>query len=324
MMVLARALTAEEQEEFNRDGVVCLRSVVSDELVDMLRDAIDEAVRTYGTSPAGYDLTRICDAIHACDLETLAKDSSGQYNVLGLAAAILQSKSRLLVDENIGTSAERGRFVLDTGIADRIAGFRNFSLHGPGPEIAARLMKSSQVRFYDDQIFVKEPGTRERTAYHQDGPYFHLDGDQICTQWIPVDVVSKDISLRYVRGSHRWGKKYRPNVFIAQMEFPGSVGETLPDIESNEANYDLISFDVRPGDMVVHHHLTIHGAPGNSHNSMRRAAGVRYCGDDVRFRHQPAAPVLAHHRHSLKDGDPLDCAQFPIVWPLARNSSQAA
>jgi len=323
-MLNIRDITEAERLTYERDGVVCLRQIVPPALVDTLRGAIDEATRTLKSSPAGYDLTRISRAIESKDLDALIRESGGQYNVVGLAQAVLQSGAALLVDAREGDLSSPGRFVLDTGVAARIGGFREFTLAGPGPKIAAALMGATKVNFYDDQIFVKEPGTRERTAYHQDGPYFHLEGDQICTQWVPVDVVPKSVSLRYVRGSHRWGKHYQPNVFVSQMPFPGSEGEPLPDIEGHEGEYDLISFDVAPGDVVAHHHLTIHGAPGNAHNEMRRAAGIRYCGDDVRYRFRPAAPQQLHHSHALQDGDVLDSEQFPVVWPLANRRDRAA
>jgi ectoine hydroxylase-related dioxygenase (phytanoyl-CoA dioxygenase family) len=321
-MVLAREITKDESAAYERDGVVCLRGVVSPEHVEMLRAAIDDATETLASSPAGYDLTRIRKAIETKDLQSLQEDSGGQYNMVGLAAAVIESNTRLLLDADVRERA--GRFLLDTGVAARIAAFREFTLYGPCPEIAAALLNATKVNFYDDQIFVKGPGTRERTAYHQDGPYFHLAGDQICTQWVPVDVVPREVSLRYVRGSHRWGKTFQPNVFLSQMAFPGSEGEPLPDIEGHEEAYDLISFDVEPGDIVVHHHLTIHGAPGNAHDRMRRAAGIRYCGDDVRYRFRPSAPRQLHHAHSLSDGDVLDSDQFPVVWPRRARRERAA
>ena len=40
-----------------------------------------------------------------------------------------------------------------------------------------------------------------------------------------------------VAGSHRWGF-FKPNVFVSQMAFPGADGDTLPDIDGNEADYD--------------------------------------------------------------------------------------
>jgi len=82
--------------------------------------------------------------------------------------------------------------------------------------------------------------------------------------WIPVDPVTLESgTMLYVRGSHRDGKLYQPNVFIAQTPLPGAQGEPLPDIEGHMDDYDIIHFDVEPGDVIVHHYRTIHGAGGN-------------------------------------------------------------
>jgi hypothetical protein len=94
------------------------------------------------------------------------------------------------------------------------------------------------------------------------------------------------------------------------MAFPGADGEVLPDIDRHEEQYDIISYELEPGDMLVH------GSAGNTTlRQTRRAASLRYCGDDIRFKFRPYAPAQAHFHHQLKDGDPLDCAQFPVVWP---------
>ena len=104
---------------------------------------------------------------------------------------------------------------------------------------AGHNVQSNKINFYDDQVFVKQPKTSERT-YHQDSSYFHFEGDQACTMWIPVDPVSfKSGTIRYLRGSHRWGF-FKPNVFVSHI-FPGADGDTLPDIDGNEADYDIVS-----------------------------------------------------------------------------------
>ena len=51
---------------------------------------------------------------------------------------------------------------------------------------------------------------------------------------------------------------------VSQMAFPGADGDTLPDIDGNEADYDIVSYELEPGDMLVHHHLTVHGSAGNA------------------------------------------------------------
>jgi ectoine hydroxylase-related dioxygenase (phytanoyl-CoA dioxygenase family) len=207
---------------------------------------------------------------------------------------VKSSGKPLLLDK---TENAKGSFLLDTGVAARLREFRQFSLGDAAPEIAAALLDSDKINFFGDQIFVKEPGTRERTAFHQDATYFEIEGEKCCVLWIPVDPVTLESgTILYVRGSHRDGKLYQPNVFIAQTSLPGAEGEPLPDIEGHMEDYDIIHFDVEPGDVIVHHYRTIHGAGGDhSRYQVRRAASLRYCGDDIRFKTRPWAPRQLHH-----------------------------
>jgi ectoine hydroxylase-related dioxygenase (phytanoyl-CoA dioxygenase family) len=96
---------------------------------------------------------------------------------------------------------------------------------------------------------------------------------------------------------------------------PGSEGRDLPDIENNMEKFDIVHFDVEPGDVLVHHYRTIHGTGGNqSRYQVRRAASIRYCGDDIRFTERPWVPRQLHHTHKLKTGDVLSGPDFPVVW----------
>ena len=75
---------------------------------------------------------------------------------------------------------------------------------------------------------------------------------------------------------------------------------------------------IEPGDVIVHHSRLIHGSgPNYTTNVPRRAASLRYAGDDVTYFFQRSAPPQPHHQHSLKDGDVIDCEQFPVVWRAA-------
>jgi ectoine hydroxylase-related dioxygenase (phytanoyl-CoA dioxygenase family) len=209
-----------------------------------------------------------------------------------------------------------GRFMFDSGVSMRSRDFRRFALSGPGPEIAAGLLGGSQINFFGDQIFVKEPGARERTTFHQDAAYFEIEGDQCCVLWIPVDPVTMENgAMMYWRGSHRDGKLYLPNAFVSQASLSDTRSERLPDIENDLEKFDIVHFDVEPGDVIVHHYRTVHGAGGNtSRYQVRRAASLRYCGDDIRFQTRPWAPRQLHHTTRLNDGDPLGGPDFPVVW----------
>jgi hypothetical protein len=322
MTKLARSITKDEILAYKVAGVVLLRGILDLSTVNTLRRCLDDAVRTIGDSPSGYDLSSLTRAAERDDRKALESESGGQHDVAGIVDYIKASGKPFLFDR---TEIGKGSFLLDTGIASRMRPFRSFTLAGPGPEIAAALLESEKVNFFGDQIFVKEPGTRERTAFHQDATYFEIAGDQCCVLWIPADPVTLETgAMMYVRGSHRDGKLYQPNVFVSQTPLPGAQGEPLPDIEGHMDDYDIVHFDVEPGDVIVHHYRTVHGAGGNtSRYQVRRAASLRYCGDDIRFQTRPWAPKQLHHTQRLKDGDPLGGPDFPVVWRRRREQEAA-
>ena len=308
---LARPITPDEVAAYEVAGVVLLKGVFDLGTVNGLRRHIDQATETLRESPAGYDLTAITTAAETNDISALIAQSAGQYDIAGLVNFIRDSDHPLLLENE----AAKGSFLLDTGVAARNQAFKRFCLTGALPEIAAALLRSSRVNFLGDQIFVKEPQTRERTAFHQDAPYFEIEGDQCCVFWIPADpVTAVNGGMKYVRGSHK-GEMYAPNLFISEARMPGSEGELCPDINSNPDAYDVVEFDVEPGDVLVHNYKTIHGSGGNlSRYQVRRAASIRYCGDDIRFRTRPGVPPQLHHVGRLNDGDRLGGPDFPVVW----------
>lgn len=322
MSKLARQITPDEVAAYNLNGVVLLRGILDLSAVNTLRRCIDEAVRTLKDSKMGYDLSALTRAAEIDNQELLKAASEGQHDVAGIVQYIKSSGKPFLVEED---EHGKGSFLLDTGLAARVRDFRRFTLTGPAPLIAAALLESESVNFFGDQMFVKEAGTRERTAFHQDATYFEIEGTQCCVLWIPADPVTlENGAMMYVRGSHRSGKLYQPNVFVSQTPLPGAQGEPLPDIEGHLADYDIVHFDVEPGDVIVHNYLTLHGAGGNhSRYQVRRAASLRYCGDDIRFRTRPWAPKQLHHTQRLRDGDRLCGPDFPVVW-TRRTDKRAA
>src|SRR5215831_18110601 len=84
--------------------------------------------------------------------------------------------------------------------------------HSRVPAIAAVLMATPQVRFYYDHVLVKEGGTRQRTPWHQDQPYYNVDGHGV-SAWIPVDPVPEAGCLELVAGTHR-GPWLMPRTFM--------------------------------------------------------------------------------------------------------------
>lgn len=77
--------------------------------------------------------------------------------------------------------------------------------------------------------------------------------------WVPVDVVDKEVSaMGYVRGSHLWGKSFKPSDFKAESgTFPEVGGIDHSDLEQLDLDRlpqaKIVYFDAEPGDVIVHH-----------------------------------------------------------------------
>ena len=177
-------------------------------------------------------------------------------------------------------------------------------------------MNPKRVYLYEDSVLIKEPGTAEETAFNQDLGYFHLEGESICTVWAPLDHVDHETgSVVYLRSSHKNKKVFKPNWFVVNEPLPDTKGKDLPNIEIDDKKLDLVRFDTKPGDLVVHHALTLHGAGANSSAArQRRAVSVRYCGDDSTYEIRPGAPKKPHHEN-IRTGEPVvDHPDCPLVW----------
>ena len=70
-------------------------------------------------------------------------------------------------------------------------------------------MRSATAQIFHDHVLVKEPGTPKPTPWHQDAPYYFVEGGQTVSLWCPLDPV-REASLRLIAGSHRWDKMVRP------------------------------------------------------------------------------------------------------------------
>ena len=216
---------------------------------------------------------------------------------------------------------EQGRFLSGVDHWRHQEAFREFSCGSALPQIAAALLASDRIFLWEDSVLVKEPGTREATAFHQDLSYFHVEGQQVCTFWCPLDAVDRETgTVAYAQGSHRWPELFSPNLFVSDMAIPGSEGEvcgadpTADRFVSQGYDVPLLRFEAKPGDLVVHHARTVHGATGNrSTTRRRRAISVRYCGADARYFIRAGAPQKPHHR-SVKNGDLLGSPDCPEVW----------
>ena len=313
---LKRPITAEEIQTYQEDGVVWLPGILDPEWAAYLAHGINELV----TDPKGQavDFTNLGLAANAPEavsgFQTRDKWAEGQ-NEWGSPR---QLAGTVLLEDSVQPEVEkRGHYLSITGSWQVSNVMRDVAINSPLPEIAATLMQSQKVFLYDDQVLVKPPCTLEKTSWHQDLGYDNIQGTMVCGVRVPAYAESGDMGLvQYLKGVHKSGKIYKVNFFISDAYAEEDNGLDVPLMDGHEDDFDIVTFAPEPGDVVVHHLASLHGAGGNlSTTRTRSGVTVRYGGDDVTHkfrRHAPPQDLI-----QVPDGTQLgqDTKKNPQVWP---------
>jgi ectoine hydroxylase-related dioxygenase (phytanoyl-CoA dioxygenase family) len=213
---------------------------------------------------------------------------------------------------------EPGRFFDDYCNWRRIPEFEDVVRNSPMAEAAAVLMGSSLAQLFHEHVLVKEPGTAKETPWHQDAPYYFVDGRQTVSFWVPVDPVT-ETTLRFVAGSHLWPKLVLPVRWLTETSFYAGEHDfvAVPEPEAPGSGMRVLEWPMAPGDAVAFTFRTVHGARGNPTAGRRRAFSARWVGEDaaVVARAGPTSPPFPGH--GMKPGDRLRQDRFPVIWRRA-------
>ena len=214
--------------------------------------------------------------------------------------------------ENLKQS-EAGRFFDDYCNWTRIPEFENVIRNSESGRVAAELMQSKGVQIYHDHVLVKEPGTVKPTPWHQDSPYYFVEGEQTISFWCPVDPVN-EASLRCVKGSHLWKKPVLPTRWATETEFFPDKDCYLPVPDPEAEGMCILEWEMEPGDAVAFNYKTLHGARGNNLNIRRRALSLRFVGDDAQYVTRPGRTSPPFPGHEMSDGQRLREDWFPVIY----------
>ncbi len=124
------------------------------------------------------------------------------------------------------------------------------------------------------EYFNKPPRIGKATPPHQDGYYFMLQPQQALTMWLALEEVTEETGcVKYIPGSHL--KEMRPHGRTATLGF----SQGITDFGTEEDKQTEVSFPAQPGDLLIHHSLTIHRAGSNTTSDRtRKALGLIYFG----------------------------------------------
>ncbi len=209
---------------------------------------------------------------------------------------------------------DTGRFFDDYCNWQRIPEFTDVVRNSPAAQVAAEVMRSNTAQFFHDHVLVKEPGTSKPTPWHQDSPYYFVDGRQTVSFWVPIDPV-RDATLRMIAGSHNWDKPVLPVKWLAGEAFY-DAGDYLPvpDPDAEPDKYTILEWQMDPGDCVLFDYRTVHGARANMAESRRRAFSMRWVGDDARYVSRPGRTSPPFPGHGMTEGEQLRKDWFPVIW----------
>lgn len=195
-----------------------------------------------------------------------------------------QNLDRFIADEVPGLPAQHA-FYEDKSRPETLKQLQNLHTYDPFfgrmtvgsrfEDLATLLMRDRAVA-QNLQYFNKPAGVGKPTPAHQDGFYFMLEPCVAVTMWLALEEVDEENGcVRYVPGSHRRGMRSHQRT--------NTLGFSQGIADYNDSDGDAeVMMPAAPGDLLVHHALTIHRADGNnSVNRSRRALGFVYFGQSA-------------------------------------------
>jgi len=183
------------------------------------------------------------------------------------------------IREVVPTIEQEHVFMDETGNPDQIFRLEHMDMHDDWfdrlnhddriTSLVRRLLMD-EIVYQRVAMFGKLPNGGEATPPHQDGYYFKLTPNEAVTCWLPLDPVdTANGCIRYVPGSHR--APIRDHV--AGKTFGFSLG--IEDLTQEDLERE-VAVEAGPGDLVLHHALTIHRADANNSDRQRRVIGLVY------------------------------------------------
>ncbi|WP_298776585.1 phytanoyl-CoA dioxygenase family protein [uncultured Shewanella sp.] len=210
--------------------------------------------------------------------------------------------------------AHSGAFLEDFCNWQRIEEYRRFVFLSPLGRIAAQLMGSRTVQFFHDHLLHKEAGSCVATPWHQDLPYYCVEGQQTVSFWIPLNEREKSVSLKSLARSHLLPKEIRPTSWSTAESFYGDDTHFMDLPNINDKEWDIKVWALAPGDAVAFNFKTIHGANANTLSQVNQTLSFRVVGDDICFIQRPGRTSPNFPDINQKNGERLREDWFPVIY----------
>ncbi len=217
-------------------------------------------------------------------------------------------------------------YIMDHDNYAAIPEYQYLLRHSPIGDIMQFLLATDELYLFHDQIFIKRGGNNAITHWHQDLPYWIIDGTQLGSMWITLDPQPKEQCLEFIPGSHK-GPQYGGSTFKHEDPTDPTYPSLprIPHIEAERDKWNIVSWDVQPGDVILLHPNVLHGGGGTGPGQQRRTITLRFFGDDAvidgRFEQsgELCSPFYPGLTRRLRPGDKVRDDRFPLIRPIPRS-----
>jgi phytanoyl-CoA dioxygenase PhyH len=179
-------------------------------------------------------------------------------------------------------------------------------------ELAARALGARRIQHLQDSLLYKCARGAGVVEWHRDHTYVGF--------LVPARVIALRIALtrdteasgcmRVVDGSHTWGP-----IDTVRALSETSVASVVPSLspEQRDALANARALELEPGDVSIHHCLTLHGSGPNHSDAARRTIILRMFDAECRL-DRSRLPAGADAYFPCDADDRLATERFPIVW----------
>lgn len=213
----------------------------------------------------------------------------------------------LFYEYNSNESVDPNKTLFHALGAWRIASGLHDILWHPAYVVPASQLLGGAVRFWHDQLFCKPAMHGGVVAWHQDYSYWtrtkpiaHL------TCWIGLDDSTVDNGcVQYIPGSHNW--ELLPITGLAgDMD---AIQTVLSDEQKEQ--FKPVPVELKQGEAVFHHPLTVHGSYENRIDRPRRAVVINSFKDGVIS--DKDEPMLVG-TDTVPKGQPMQGQFYPLLF----------
>lgn len=155
----------------------------------------------------------------------------------------------------------------------------------------------TNILIYGVEFFIKEANSPQFVSMHQDLTYWGLgDTQKMVTAWLALSPATLESGcMEFVTGSHKQA--------IQPHEDSGDVNNLLSRGQEVKVEIDekqRVAIELQPGEISLHHGMTIHGSGPNRSADRRIGVVIRYMSTEVKPQNSaPDFAVLARGKYNF-------------------------